>query len=102
MGEVGSRRPVHVDVGTDEGEFDDGNEKPLELMMVDPGAFILGVGTFLVAVLALVFVAKVSAILRDGDVGTPIAWRAFKWRLAYLITAAFVFIWLVTGDTMAS
>ena len=98
-GKWGAGASVHVNAGTDAGEFADGNQKPLELMMVDSVSLILGVATFLAAVLALVFVAKVSSILRDGNAGSSYSLARVQMAFwLYLITAAFVFIWLVTGD----
>jgi hypothetical protein len=100
LGKWGARVPVHVGVGTDkEGEFDNATQAPLELMVVDPWAFILGVGTLFFALFALYFAAQFSAILRDGAVGTTYSLARVQMAFwLYLITAAFLFIWLVTGD----
>jgi hypothetical protein len=98
-GEWGARVPVHIGVGTNAGEFANPDAKPLNLVLVDPWAFILGLATFLAAVLALVFASQISAILRDGnDTSTYSLARVQMAFWLYLITAAFVFIWLVTGD----
>jgi hypothetical protein len=101
-GKWGARAPLHVGVGTDkDGEFENANadQKPLELMMVDFWSLILGFGSFLAAVFALVRAAKTSAILRDGDDKSTYSLARVQMAFwLYLITAAFVFIWLVTGD----
>jgi hypothetical protein len=98
-GEWGARVPVHIGVGTDAGEFDNTNQTPLKLIMVDLWSFILGIGAFLAAVLALVFAAQISAVLRDGDANSSYSLARVQMAFwLYLITAAFVFIWLVTGD----
>jgi hypothetical protein len=94
---------VHVGVGTDkDGEYNYSNaETPtsLELMMVDLVSLILGALSFCFAVLALVCVAQISAILRDGGVNSKFSLARVQMAFwLYLITAAFVFIWLVTGD----
>jgi len=99
----GASVAVHVGVGTDhDGEFNYSNaENPtsLELVMVDPAAFILGVGSFFAAVFALCFAARTSAILRDGNATSTYSLARVQMAFwLYLITAAFVFIWLVTGD----
>lgn len=100
LGWWGAHVPVHVGVGTDkEGEFDNATPAPLELMVVDLWAFILGALTFLTAILALFFAAQTSAILRDGTAGTTYSLARVQMAFwLYLITAAFIFIWLVTGD----
>jgi hypothetical protein len=100
LGTWGARVPVHVGVGTDkEGEFDNATQASLKLMVVDPWAFIPGVVTFSLAVLALYFAAQGSAILRDGAAGTTYSLARVQMAFwLYLITAAFIFIWLVTGD----
>jgi hypothetical protein len=67
--------------------------------MVDPWASLLGLVAFLAAVLALIFAAPISAILRDGDINSTYSLARVQMAFwLYLITAAFVFIWLVTGD----
>jgi hypothetical protein len=94
---------VDVGVGTDkDGEFNSAAQTPLaplELMVIDIGAFILGVFAFVAAVIALYFAAKFSAILRDGDATSTYSLARVQMAFwLYLVTAAFVFIWLVTGD----
>jgi hypothetical protein len=100
LGWWGAHVPVHVGVGTDkQGEFDNATQAPLELLVVDFWAFVPGALTFLTAVLALVFAAQTSAILRDGAAGTTYSLARVQMAFwLYLITAAFIFIWLVTGD----
>jgi hypothetical protein len=90
-----------VGVGTDKDvEFKSAKPlAPLELMVVDIWAFVLGVLAFLAAILALYFAAQSSAILRDGNATTTYSLARVQMAFwLYLITAAFVFIWLVTGD----
>jgi hypothetical protein len=102
-GKSGASVPVHVGVGTDkDGEFNSAAQTPLaplELRVVDLAAFTLGVAAFLAAVVALYFAAQFSAILRDGDAASSYSLARVQMAFwLYLITAAFVFIWLVTGD----
>ena len=101
-GKWGARAPLHVGVGTDkDGEFENANadQKPLELMMIDLWSLILGMGSYLAAVLALFYAAQISAILRDGTASSTYSLARVQMAFwLYLITAAFVFIWLVTGD----
>jgi hypothetical protein len=67
--------------------------------MIDLWAFVLGVGSLFAAVIALYFAAQISAVLRDGDATTTYSLARVQMAFwLYLITAAFVFIWLVTGD----
>src|SRR5580700_2797928 len=96
----GARALVHVGVGTDKGEFSaNANQPSLTLMMVDLVSLILGVGSFLAAVVALVYTARISTILRDGGINSSYSLARVQMAFwLYLITAAFVFIWLVTGD----
>ena len=97
----GARVPVHVGVGTDkDGEFGGANQMPpLKLIMVDPWSLLFGASTFIAAVLALVFAAQSSAVLRDGAVTSPYSLARVQMAFwLYLVTAAFIFIWLVTGD----
>jgi hypothetical protein len=97
----GARVPVHVGVGTDkDGEFNNAIQTPpLQLIMVDPWSLLFGALTFVVAVWALVCAAQTSAILRDGNESSPFSLARVQMAFwLYLITAAFVFIWLVTGD----
>ncbi len=98
-GKWGARVPVHIGVGTNAGEFNNANQTPLELIIIDPWAFILGIAALLAAVLALFFAAQISAVLRDGDANSTYSLARVQMAFwLYLITAAFVFIWLVTGD----
>jgi len=98
-GTWGARVPVHIGAGTNAGDFANATQTPVQLTMVDPWAFILGVGSLLAAVAALYFAAQISAILRDGDATTTYSLARVQMAFwLYLITAAFVFIWLVTGD----
>ena len=98
-GAWGARVPIHIGVGTNAGEFDIAEPNPLKLILVDPWAFVLGLAAFLAAVLALVFAAQISAVLRDGDNNSTYSLARVQMAFwLYLITAAFVFIWLVTGD----
>jgi hypothetical protein len=97
----GARVPVRVGVGTDKGgEFDSVDQTPpLQLIMVDPWSLILGFGSFLTAVFALVLAARISAVLRDGDATSPYSLARVQMAFwLYLVTASFIFIWLVTGD----
>jgi hypothetical protein len=98
-GTWGARVSVHVGVGTNAGEIDNPNGKPLHLVLVDPWAFIVGLAAFLAAVLALVFAAQISAVLRDGNATSTYSLARVQMAFwLYLISAAFIFIWLVTGD----
>jgi len=103
LGGIGMR----LGVGTEEaGEFDhvrnsDGADllKPIVLRIVDPLALAIGIGAFLAAVAALCCAADQSAILRDG--GPTSAYSLGRVQMAfwlYLVTAGFIYIWLVTGD----
>jgi hypothetical protein len=97
----GARVPVHVGVGTDKGgEFDSADQlPPLQLIMIDPWSFFLGVLTFIAAVMALFYGAQTSSVLRDGGVTSPYSLARVQMAFwLYLVTAAFIFIWLVTGD----
>jgi hypothetical protein len=83
---------------TDTREFA-GASTPLELTIVDPPTFLAGFVTFLAAVIALIIGAKLSAILRDGAAGTTYSLGRVQMAFwLYLITASFIYIWLVTGD----
>jgi hypothetical protein len=90
---------ARLGVGLASGEFDGARLPPLELVIVDPLAFVLGMVAFLAAVLALGIAAQISAILRDGDPASAFSLARVQMAFwLYLITAAFVYIWLVTGD----
>jgi hypothetical protein len=68
-------------------------------MMIDLLSLILGALSFFLALLALVCAAQISAILRDGGVNSKFSLARVQMAFClYLITASFVFIWLVTGD----
>jgi hypothetical protein len=98
-GASGARIPVHIGVGTDAGEFDNPSATQLALTVVDIWALAAGALTFLAAVGALLCAARISAILRDGKVGSSYSLGRVQMAFwLYLITAAFVLIWLVTGD----
>lgn len=98
-GTWGARVPLHIGVGTSAGEFDDPGAKPVNLLLVDPWAFALGFLAFVAAVLFLVFAATISAVLRDGDQNSGYSLARVQMAFwLYLITASFIFIWLVTGD----
>ncbi len=91
---------ARVGAGTDSGEFDGIAGLPkVALTIVDPLAFVLGIAAFAAAVVALCLVARVSAILRDGNAVSSFSLARVQMAFwLYLITAAFVYIWLVTGD----
>jgi hypothetical protein len=100
---AGAGVAVHVGAGTDkDGEYNYSNaETPtsLELMMIDSCSLVLGALSFFFAVLALVCAAQISAILRDGGVNSKFSLARVQMAFwLYLVTASFVFIWLVTGD----
>lgn len=95
----GARVPVHIGVGTNAGEFDNPNGKPVNLFLVDPLAFLLGFAALIAAVVSLFFAAQVSAVLRDGDLNSSYSLARVQMAFwLYLVTASFIFIWLVTGD----
>jgi len=96
-GSWGARVPLRIGVGTATGEFD--NPKPVNLLLVDLWALVSGFAAFIAAILALFFAAQISAVLRDGNAASTYSLARVQMAFwLYLVTAAFIFIWLVTGD----
>ncbi len=90
---------ARVGVGTAAGEFDGAKLHALELTIVDPLALVLGVAALFSAVIALGLAARTSAILRDGDAQSAFSLARVQMAFwLYLITTAFLYIWLVTGN----
>ena len=72
---------------------------PIELKIIDPIALLLGMVALVAAVVALGFAASTSAVLRDGDATSSFSLARVQMAFwLYLITAAFLYIWLVTGN----
>jgi hypothetical protein len=93
--------PIRIGAGTDGVEFDiaEGARLDAHLEIFDPNALALGVAAFISAVVALVFAARASAILRDGNATSSYSLARVQMAFwLYLVTAGFLCIWLVTGD----
>jgi hypothetical protein len=62
-------------------------------------AVMSGLATFLIAVVALACFASVSAILRDGNANSTYSLGRVQMAVwFYLVTAAFLYLWLVTNN----
>jgi hypothetical protein len=95
---LGSVR-ARIGAGTDSGEFAGATLPPIELTIVDPLTFALGIAALVAAVVALCLAARTSAILRDGDAESTFSLARVQMAFwLYLITATFLYVWLVTGD----
>lgn len=90
---------ARIGAGSDDGEINTAALPPIELKIIDPIALLLGMVALVAAVVALGFAASTSAVLRDGDATSSFSLARVQMAFwLYLITAAFLYIWLVTGN----
>jgi len=95
------RVTLSVGVGTETGaELARGPNATISFIVFDPSAMICGLLALLFAVLALLTLASNTALLRDGDANSQfsLARCQMAWWL-YLVTASFIYVSLVTGDS---
>ena len=90
---------LRVGAGLDTGEYDHAAGAFVEMRIVDPWALLLGIAAFLAAIAGLACAAPGSSILRDGNASSTYSLGRVQMAFwLYLVTAAFIYIWLVTGD----
>jgi hypothetical protein len=72
---------------------------PFNIRIYKFSALLAGLAAFVAAVISLGCFASTSGVLRDGDSTTSFSLGRVQMAVwLYLVTAAFLYIWLVTGD----
>lgn len=99
--DISGKIPMAVSVSADQGgEYERVRDKSeMTFTLFEPAAMAAGLVALLFAVAMLFTLGRSTAILRDGGVTSPfsLARCQMAWWL-YLITAAFLYIWFVTGQ----
>jgi len=100
FGDNGGRVVLNVSVGrAGEAPLSRKDDAQITFLVFSRAALWSGLGALAAAVAALAFLAANTGILRDGDADS--AYSLGRCQMAfwlYLVTASFIYIWLVTGE----